>query len=710
MLEHQRVIQAQNTAQAREALKDGDDTMKELENERKEVSQQWREGVAEIRQRDQALSAVRAALREEEANLVALQHQVTAAKAAAEAEGERREQLKSRFGKGESGAKFQKRKAEALAKQREAITAELVKYKKEETAKEKGIKETTLRTADVANQTKLLEKSIQKELEELRRAETETIEAMEKQKNSDKFANTVRKGVYEKDEERRKAEMQLEKLRNQLERVRRTTLEAQQRQQSLATETALLTQNNDELEKEAEQVEAEIQRGHLAMAKQQLQMDRLNKDIDEKRRHHVDEHTGPLEARIKHLRQQSREHEKAIDELQREWLKKQATLLQTHDDLDKDFQKMKTTNDQLVVLKQKKLRLEGIAAQAREDEAATLREVREMQRDMQRLNAAILALADKEQRMLTEAERLKAKAETNEYNAEQQLEEIQSKIKAVTEEKNELEQELIEAERQMLLWERKMDLEKQMQEALDDVGGTTEAQEVRRDITRLEAALEQLRKKEDNLNRDMEIMVNKRDDVQRIEDKAAKSDPNRRLAGTKAAVARQLASIRKTAKQLKETRDSLRSALAKKKEDLEELRRAVADRQEEVSALRSSIDGLARTVTAHKIVRQRHNADISALQRTAKLLQQQYISADPAKPPPKQAASAKQQAALQAACQGAMSRVNVLVDSVRELAPELREHPSCRAAADELEAWSGCLVQKPLKQLQQQQQQQSVSQ
>eukprot|EP01017_Pseudomicrothorax_dubius_P047881 TRINITY_DN8639_c0_g1_i2.p1 TRINITY_DN8639_c0_g1~~TRINITY_DN8639_c0_g1_i2.p1 ORF type:complete len:251 (+),score=86.66 TRINITY_DN8639_c0_g1_i2:137-889(+) len=82
------------------------------------------------------------------------------------------------------------------------------------------------------------------------------------------------------------------------------------------------------------------------------------------------------------------------------------------------------------------------------------------------------------------------------------------------EEKAELLAEIVEAERQILLWERKIQLEKEMQEALDPNIGQSENQQLKKEIHRMELRLNELHKRQEDLIRDIERSVYKRDSIQ----------------------------------------------------------------------------------------------------------------------------------------------------------------------------------------------------
>lgn len=91
---------------------------------------------------------------------------------------------------------------------------------------------------------------------------------------------------------------------------------------------------------------------------------------------------------------------------------------------------------------------------------------------------------------------------------------LENSISTLKEEKADILSEIVEAERQILLWERKIQLEKEMQDALDPNIGQSEIVAMKKEIHRMELRYEQLRKKQEQMIKDMERAVFKRETIQ----------------------------------------------------------------------------------------------------------------------------------------------------------------------------------------------------
>ena len=72
----------------------------------------------------------------------------------------------------------------------------------------------------------------------------------------------------------------------------------------------------------------------------------------------------------------------------------------------------------------------------------------------------------------------------------------------------------MKAERQILLWERKITLEKEMQDALDPTIGQTEIVLMRKEIHRMQLRYDQLKKRQEEMIKDMERAIFKRETIQ----------------------------------------------------------------------------------------------------------------------------------------------------------------------------------------------------
>lgn len=134
--------------------------------------------------------------------------------------------------------------------------------------------------------------------------------------------------------------------------------------------------------------------------------------------------------------------------------------------------------------------------------------------------------------------------------------------------------EIVEAERQILLWERKIQLEKEMQDALDPTIGQTEIVAMRKEIHRMNLRYEQLRKKQEEMIKDMERSVFKRETIQlkylpKVEKKNAQDK------SSQGKLSRQIANLKQTLKHTTENTMKLDQSIEQRLKELEEINRDI---------------------------------------------------------------------------------------------------------------------------------------
>ena len=89
-----------------------------------------------------------------------------------------------------------------------------------------------------------------------------------------------------------------------------------------------------------------------------------------------------------------------------------------------------------------------------------------------------------------------------------------SKIEAVAAERAAIVERITTCERHILLWERKIKLEIETQKTLDPNYGKKEVEDMKREIHRMEIRLGQLKRKQEDIIKEMELSINKKEMIQ----------------------------------------------------------------------------------------------------------------------------------------------------------------------------------------------------
>jgi 16S rRNA C967 or C1407 C5-methylase (RsmB/RsmF family) len=145
---------------------------------------------------------------------------------------------------------------------------------------------------------------------------------------------------------------------------------------------------------------------------------------------------------------------------------------------------------------------------------------------------------------------------------------LESHISTLKEEKADILAEIVEAERQILLWERKIQLEREMQDALDPNIGQTEIVAMKKELHRMELRYEQLRKKQEEMIKEMERAVFKRETIQlkylpKVEKKNAQDK------SSQGKLSRQIANLKQTLRHTTENTMQLDTTIEQRLKELE---------------------------------------------------------------------------------------------------------------------------------------------
>ena len=167
---------------------------------------------------------------------------------------------------------------------------------------------------------------------------------------------------------------------------------------------------------------------------------------------------------------------------------------------------------------------------------------------------------------------------------------LENQISNLKEQKADILAEIVEAERQIPLWERKIQLEKEMQDHLDPTIGQTEIVAMRKEIHRMELRYEQLRKKQEEMIKDMERSVFKRETIQlkylpKVEKKNAQDKCKLNFwtflmiyflnIASQGKLSRQIANLKQTLKHTTENTMQLDSSIDQRLRELEDINREI---------------------------------------------------------------------------------------------------------------------------------------
>ena len=134
--------------------------------------------------------------------------------------------------------------------------------------------------------------------------------------------------------------------------------------------------------------------------------------------------------------------------------------------------------------------------------------------EMNKLNDLFFKNTDNQKKLFSENQNIEYEFKQKLKELENQSIKLENQISQKKEQKAEILAEIVQVERQILLWERKIQLEKEMQDALDPTIGQTEIVAMRKEIHRMELRYDTLRKRQEEMIKDMERAIFKRETIQ----------------------------------------------------------------------------------------------------------------------------------------------------------------------------------------------------
>ena len=226
------------------------------------------------------------------------------------------------------------------------------------------------------------------------------------------------------------------------------------------------------------------------------------------------------------------------------------------------------------ILEQKKLRINS-QVQSHEKEIRQLEVAKNnLDFEMNKLNDLFYKNTDLQEKLKNDNFNIENEFKQKLKELENQSIRLENNIASLKESKADILAEIVEAERQILLWERKIQLEKEMQDALDPTIGQTEIVAMRKEIHRMNLRYEQLRKKQEEMIKDMERSVFKRETIQlkylpKVEKKNAQDK------SSQGKLSRQIANLKQTLKHTTENTMKLDQSIEQRLKELEDINRDI---------------------------------------------------------------------------------------------------------------------------------------
>lgn len=363
MLKTRKQAQEEETRETRAALREAQCEVDAIALERRELDQQWGASNLGLSRRNEALTAMQAAVREQRQQVYARQLEMDAVKKAGLQEQEKAEVLADREDRINAEIQDVKRKTQKLQEQRATAEAQYSFF-------EKSLRETqeslTRVTAEY-NHLQTEAKGLQTALERLAASRRERRQALDEALHNHQTMGKAGKSTYQQIVRQRKLvdelEAQVVAVENDIAHKELETHEwdskvADVRAQLFRVEAALT-----EVTTSFAGYERQLAHNQSEVARKQRHIDQLNRKLADIKNQRTTEGSGkvdmsPAEVHIQHLQKQVSRISDDCGRKQQQWLAKQNELVNLSKALQSQRDSVEDMKTKVLVFSQKKYRLE----------------------------------------------------------------------------------------------------------------------------------------------------------------------------------------------------------------------------------------------------------------------------------------------------------------------------------------------------------------
>ncbi|KAG5870507.1 hypothetical protein JTB14_006839 [Gonioctena quinquepunctata] len=268
-----------------------------------------------------------------------------------------------------------------------------------------------------------------------------------------------------------------------------------------------------ELEKEADNLQAENERFELVFRKRERQVDVLTSKL-EKMIAKISTLTSPQELRILELQKHIEETQDLIRKLQSYWLREQKNILAVSNERQQQIHDLNMLRKQALILEQKNLKVNDEIENYKKNEEKVLHNIRSLQNKGVALCETLFKKRNRKIDLDRNNSLLQSEYDSKLKDAELQMLELESEITDIEEDKVVLSKEIMEVNREALEWEKKLQLAKEVLNSMREErshGG--EVNNMRQEIHRMEVIYGQLKKAQEKLLKDLEYCIHRRNSI-----------------------------------------------------------------------------------------------------------------------------------------------------------------------------------------------------
>ena len=510
IIEAQLISQREETRAAQQILKEAYVEMENIVASKKNLLERWQKCLLEMQRRDHALQVIRDALNAQHELNIQIGTELTGINNEIEKEQDTSEKLEGTNRKLNLERRHLEKEEERLRHEETKYRAQYAILQQSLGSTEQEISKVNIDNKTIDDQMQLIESNIMKMHTETKKLYDEIINKINDHKTSEKTTANLMKQARIIGQRTEDIQIQIEDIDNEIARVKIDQLNTSSQIELLKHKKREVSRERKEKEEKVLNFELEIRQGHDINEKKQSYVGQLNKVHDDLKSNTSEISREPLEAQKNKLKREIDEKRQQCDMMQRDWMKNQTRLVDFQNNLLQAEEKVSELNTRKTILEQKKIRLNNIYNQHEKEIKQIKIGLKNLQTEMNKLNDGLSKNQASEEKLKNENFNIESEFVEKLKELEKDSVKLEVEIDRLKEEKAELLASIVEAERQILLWERKITLEKEMQEALDPNIGQSEISLLKKEIHRMELRLEELRRKQDDMIKEMERSVKKR--------------------------------------------------------------------------------------------------------------------------------------------------------------------------------------------------------
>ena len=359
----------------------------------------------------------------------------------------------------------------------------------------------------------LIDKNKLKLLNEARALNDKNVVVLSSKETHEKQAENLTKKNQKLNKEIFDIQVEIDSKLNDISRVEIDTLNAITLNDTLSKKLKLMNNEITNLETDLADNEAKIKRNHEDLDKKQLTVDRLNKKYGELTKNKGGEDEGELEVKIKEKHSVKDNLNNSIKDTEDQWIKKKTTLVEIENQLFDVRSDCMDKRSKKTILEHKRLRLN----RSYEMHDKEIREIeislKNLRYDMNKYNGLLSKNSNSIDKLSHQFFDVEIEFKEKLKQLENESVRMEIEIEVLREEKSDILTQILETERQIHLWDRKIKLEEEMQKIIKPDKGVSDLNEMKTFIHTQELEYNKLKKDQDDIIKEMEITISRREYV-----------------------------------------------------------------------------------------------------------------------------------------------------------------------------------------------------